>query len=115
MLNRYHYKIRSQSDIIHYFPLQIAFYRLHQFIPSVYESCTTAIFKDARTETMRPVTTATRAFCEMMDRAERPSVEEFMKALQNCTKLHAKLAGEASMGTHSQEKVYFSSKFSKAL
>jgi len=67
---------------------------------ATYESCSTAAFKHGRTETIRSATTATANACRLFHRptSSRPSNDELLSALLECTAKHNQLTKEAAMG-----------------
>jgi len=66
---------------------------------ATYESCSTAAFKHGRTETMRPCTTKTKAFCEAISStSSRVSHAELRALISQCSDAHNQLTREAAMG-----------------
>lgn len=47
--------------------LQLAYYRLHKRVVLTYESATTRLYYNGRTETIRPVSSYSVAFVKAMD------------------------------------------------
>ena len=79
----------------------MAFFKQHGSTPPTYESCSTAIFKYGRTETLRSATMETKRFCELLESKIQPSKQDLRKALSDCSNVHVKLAAEATMGKQS--------------
>lgn len=79
---------------------QMTFYKMHGKSVPTYESCSTAIYKHGRTETIRPATMATKAACEMFGKTTGtlPSSSELQAAVKECSKVHTELTKNAAMG-----------------
>ncbi|EDV39860.2 LOW QUALITY PROTEIN: uncharacterized protein Dana_GF24256 [Drosophila ananassae] len=79
---------------------QLAYRQAFNGYVGTYESCSTSAFRHGRTETMRPCTTATQAFCEAVLQPERskPSAGELRAMIDQCSKVHGQLTKEAAMG-----------------
>jgi len=80
---------------------QMAYYKLTGGkTAATYESCSTAAFKHGRTEVIRSATTATANACRLFHQpsSSRPSRDELMSALMDCTSIHNQLMKEAAMG-----------------
>lgn len=77
---------------------QVAYYKLTGKYVGTYESCSTAAFKHGRTETMRPCTMATKAFCEMLHKSKVSDGASLKMLLSDCSKVHGNLLKEAAMG-----------------
>jgi len=60
----YFKKNKVSPDSMFQLAFQMAYYRLFNKTTTTYESCSTAAFKNGRTETVRPCTSLTKAFCE---------------------------------------------------
>ena len=76
---------------------QIAYFKLYgKFVPT-YESCSTAIFKHGRTETMRPCTEETAALTKAMTSGSTGS-KEILSLLQAASKKHFELTKLAAQG-----------------
>lgn len=89
---------RLSPDSIMQLGLQLAFYKQHgKYVPT-YESCSTAAFRHGRTETIRPCTTATKAFCDAISSKQRPGNGELRAMIDVCSKVHGNLTKEAAMG-----------------
>nr|CAB3233592.1 carnitine O-palmitoyltransferase 1, liver isoform [Phallusia mammillata] len=60
-------KLRVSPDGYMQMALQLTFYRLHKKTPKTYETAATRLFKNARTETIRPVSEHSVAFTKAFD------------------------------------------------
>lgn len=90
-------KYKVSPDCIMQLGFQAAYYLLHGKFVGTYESCSTSAFKHGRTETMRPCTIHTKAFCEKLH-SKQASKEELRALLQTCSSNHSELVKEAAMG-----------------
>lgn len=74
---------------------QLAYRRMYGRLPKTYEAAATVAFRLGRTETIRPVTRASRAYVEAM---ENPSASpaERIAAARAAFETHGRLGGEAS-------------------
>ncbi|XP_042907530.1 carnitine O-palmitoyltransferase 2, mitochondrial isoform X2 [Parasteatoda tepidariorum] len=86
---------KLSPDSIVQLGLQMAFYKLHGKFVATYESCSTSAFKHGRTETVRPLTTATRKCVEEFHKRNTTDLKGLMV---ECTKVHNQLTKEAAMG-----------------
>ncbi|XP_075974466.1 carnitine palmitoyltransferase 2 [Anticarsia gemmatalis] len=81
--------------------MQLAFQAAHHLLKGsfvgTYESCSTSAFKHGRTETMRPCTEQTKAFCEGLH-SGKTSTEELRAVMQQCSLYHSELIKQAAMG-----------------
>uniref|UniRef100_A0A182MZ77 Choline/carnitine acyltransferase domain-containing protein n=1 Tax=Anopheles dirus TaxID=7168 RepID=A0A182MZ77_9DIPT len=94
-------KQRISPDSVMQLGFQLAYYKQHGSFVATYESCSTAAFRHGRTETMRPCTLATRAFCEAVERRAGPngkSAAELRAMMDQCSTVHGQLTKEAAMG-----------------
>lgn len=92
-------KQRISPDSVMQLGFQLAFYKQHGKFVATYESCSTAAFRHGRTETMRPCTTATKEFCEAIERKQnKPSNGELRTMMDTCSTVHGQLTKEAAMG-----------------
>lgn len=93
-------EFRLSPDSVMQLGFQLAFFKQTGGFGSTYESCSTAAFRHGRTETIRPCTVATRAFCEAISRpaAQRPSKAELRAMIDACSRTHGQLTKEAAMG-----------------
>ena len=89
---------RVSPDSVMQLGFQLAYSKLTGQYVGTYESCSTAAFKHGRTETMRPLTSATKEFCETVKASERPNIQTLKKMLQSCSEIHGNLIKEAAMG-----------------
>ena len=76
--------------------IQMAYYKLHQRFVSTYESCSTAVYKHGRTETIRPVTNETKEFIETFHKSNDESLKKDL--LKKAADKHQKLIIEAAKG-----------------
>ena len=67
-----------------------------QFAPT-YESCSTAIFRHGRTETVRPLTKDMKACAEAFFEGGKSNAE-LMEMLQTCSKTHMDMTKNAAQG-----------------
>ena len=77
--------------------LQLAYWRLNRESAATYESCSTSAFRRGRTETVRPLTMATKHACQLFDQPD-VSPADLYSAMNECTKVHNQLTKEAAMG-----------------
>uniref|UniRef100_A0A182RSJ5 Choline/carnitine acyltransferase domain-containing protein n=1 Tax=Anopheles funestus TaxID=62324 RepID=A0A182RSJ5_ANOFN len=94
-------KQRISPDSVMQLGFQLAYYKQHGNFVATYESCSTAAFRHGRTETMRPCTLATKAFCEEMERREGPKKKgaaELRDMMNECSTVHGQLTRDAAMG-----------------
>lgn len=85
-------------DSIMQLGFQLAFWKQYNRYVPTYESCSTAAFRHGRTETIRPCTVATKAFCDAITSASPPSTTELRAMIDDCSKVHGALTKEAAMG-----------------
>ncbi|CAH0702329.1 unnamed protein product [Spodoptera exigua] len=90
-------KFKVSPDCIMQLSFQAAHHLLKGSFVGTYESCSTSAFKHGRTETMRPCTVKTKAFCEILHSNNR-SDDDLRSKLTECSKLHLELVKEAAMG-----------------
>ncbi|XP_041988036.1 carnitine O-palmitoyltransferase 2, mitochondrial [Aricia agestis] len=88
-------KFKVSGDCIMQLGFQAAYHLLYGKYVGTYESCSTSAFKHGRTETMRPCTDKTKAFC---DGLHTKSKAELRALMQECTTYHSMLVKEAAMG-----------------
>uniref|UniRef100_A0A182JUM5 Choline/carnitine acyltransferase domain-containing protein n=1 Tax=Anopheles christyi TaxID=43041 RepID=A0A182JUM5_9DIPT len=94
-------KQRISPDSVMQLGFQLAYYKQHGKFVGTYESCSTAAFRHGRTETMRPCTVATKAFCEEVERRDggkKKSMAELRALMNQCSTVHGQLTKEAAMG-----------------
>ncbi|EDV25450.1 uncharacterized protein TRIADDRAFT_23733 [Trichoplax adhaerens] len=77
--------------------LQLTYYRLSRQFCLTYESSMTRLYREGRTETVRPVTTLSTEFVHTMCDKKKSSAEK-RQALRNACENHAMLAKEAMLG-----------------
>jgi len=73
---------------------QLAYYRLHNHLPSVYETVVTTLFRDGRTEAGRSVTQESSDFVSRFD-SESTSIGEKLNILRNACLSHTQRISEA--------------------
>ena len=89
-------------DSIMQLAIQVANHRINGSFSSTYESCSTAIFRHGRTETIRPATMETRAFCEAIHGRVKPSDQDLFTMLKDCSRKHSELTLSAAKGRFSK-------------
>ncbi|KAM8709797.1 hypothetical protein ACLKA7_016577 [Drosophila subpalustris] len=87
-------------DSIMQLSFQLAYRQAFQRYVGTYESCSTSAFRHGRTETMRPCTMATKAFCEavLQPSQRQPSAGELRAMIDKCSSVHGQLTKDAAMG-----------------
>lgn len=90
-------KYKVSPDCIMQLGFQAAHHLLKGSFVGTYESCSTSAFKHGRTETMRPCTERTKAFCEALH-SNKSSKEELRSMIQECSAYHSELVKQAAMG-----------------
>ncbi|CAG9578903.1 unnamed protein product [Danaus chrysippus] len=90
-------KFKVSPDCIMQLGFQAAYHLLHGKYVGTYESCSTSAFKHGRTETMRPCTDKTKAFCDLLH-SKKASDQELRALMQECSLYHSNLTKEAAMG-----------------
>ncbi|KAH8302854.1 hypothetical protein KR044_011331 [Drosophila immigrans] len=87
-------------DSIMQLSFQLAYRQAFQRYVGTYESCSTSAFKHGRTETMRPCTMATKAFCDavLQPAQKQPSAGELRAMIDKCSSVHGQLTKDAAMG-----------------
>lgn len=78
----------------------MAYYRQTGKTVATYESCSTSAFKHGRTETVRPATMLTKAFCEAFSRSPRPAASELRTMMKKCSEAHNQLVREGATGEY---------------
>jgi carnitine O-palmitoyltransferase 2 len=76
--------------------IQMAYYKLHHRFVATYESCSTAVYKHGRTETIRPVTDETKKFIETLSKSTDEKLKKDL--LQKASEKHQQLIKEATTG-----------------
>lgn len=89
---------RLSPDSIMQLGFQLGYYKQTQQFTATYESCSTAAFRHGRTETIRPCTMQTKAFCDAIVDAKGRSTTEMRALIDECSKKHGQLTKEAAMG-----------------
>ena len=89
-------KVALSPDAIMQLAIQMAYYKLYQRFVSAYESCSTAIYKHGRTETIRPVTNETKHFIETATKSSDNQLKRDL--LKKCSDKHQQLIKEAATG-----------------
>ena len=101
-------KSSLSPDAIMQLAIQMAYYKLkHRFV-STYESCSTAVYKHGRTETIRPVTTETKTFIEMLSKSTDEQTKNVL--LKKVSEKHQQLIREAATG-HGFDRHLFALKY----
>ncbi|XP_063531273.1 carnitine O-palmitoyltransferase 2, mitochondrial [Cydia strobilella] len=90
-------KYKVSPDCVMQLSFQAAYHLLRGKFVGTYESCSTSAFKHGRTETMRPCTEKTKAFCEALH-LNKTSQGELSAMMQECSKYHSELVKDAAMG-----------------
>lgn len=91
-------KYKVSPDSIMQLSFQLGYYKQYRKFVGTYESCSTSAFRHGRTETMRPNTNETKAFCEAIESKNRPSNKELRAMIDSCSTKHNQLTKEAAMG-----------------
>ncbi|XP_054722651.1 carnitine O-palmitoyltransferase 2, mitochondrial-like [Uloborus diversus] len=89
---------KLSPDSVAQLGLQMAYYKINGNFVATYESCSTSAFKHGRTETVRPVTKATKRCVEEFHKSNPATSAEMRALLKECTKVHNQLTKEAAMG-----------------
>ena len=89
-------KAKVGPDAVMQTAFQIAHHKVHGRFAAAYESCSTAIFRHGRTETMRPLTSDQRACVEGFVEG-RPDTE-LLNLLQKCSQSHMDMTKKAAQG-----------------
>eukprot|EP00667_Euglena_gracilis_P003455 EG_transcript_3467 len=90
-------KVGARADPFMQLAIQLAYWRLHRAVESVYESCSTSAFKHGRTECIRGATPESAAFVRAMDDAAVSAAEKAAMVHKALAK-HAQLSKDAKMG-----------------
>ncbi|XP_028034037.1 carnitine O-palmitoyltransferase 2, mitochondrial [Bombyx mandarina] len=90
-------KFKVSPDCIMQLAFQAAYHLIKGKFVGTYESCSTSAFKHGRTETMRPCTEKTKAFCEALN-VHKKSKDELRVAMGECSAYHSELVKQAAMG-----------------
>lgn len=90
---------KVSPDAIMQLGFQLAYLKQNGEYVGAYESCSTAAFRHGRTETVRPVTTLTKAFCDAIElRSASADKKELRQLIEQCSVKHGELIKEAAMG-----------------
>jgi carnitine O-palmitoyltransferase 2 len=89
-------KSALSPDAIMQLGLQMAYYKMHQKFVATYESCSTAVYKHGRTETIRPVTNETKNFIESLSKSNDNQLKKDL--LKKASEKHQQLIKEAATG-----------------
>lgn len=90
---------KVSPDSVMQLGIQLAYFQQNGEYVGTYESCSTAAFRHGRTETIRPCTMDTKAFCDAISgKAEIISRTYLREMVQRCSETHGKLIKEAAMG-----------------
>ena len=89
-------KSALSADAIMQLGIQMAYYKMHHRFVSAYESCSTAVYKHGRTETIRPVTSETKLFIETLNKSTDKNLKRDL--LKKCSDKHQQLIKEAATG-----------------
>ncbi|XP_022113656.1 carnitine O-palmitoyltransferase 2, mitochondrial [Pieris rapae] len=90
-------KFKVSADCIMQIGFQAAYHLLYGKYVGTYESCSTSAFKHGRTETMRPCTEKTKAFCDQLH-SNNYSKDSLRTLMTECSSYHSELVKEAAMG-----------------
>jgi carnitine O-palmitoyltransferase 2 len=88
-------KSALSPDAIMQLGIQMAYYKMYQRFVSTYESCSTAVYKHGRTETIRPVTNETKNFIELLKKSNNEQLKDLLK---KSSEKHQQLIKEAATG-----------------
>uniref|UniRef100_A0A7S1IQ46 Choline/carnitine acyltransferase domain-containing protein n=1 Tax=Eutreptiella gymnastica TaxID=73025 RepID=A0A7S1IQ46_9EUGL len=102
-------KIGGRPDPFMQLAIQLAYWRIHRVVDSVYESCSTSAFKHGRTECIRGATIESAAFVKAMDDAGL-SVAHKAGLLLKASDKHAQLSKDAKQGHGVDRHLYALSK-----
>ena len=89
-------KSALSPDAIMQIGIQMAYYKMHEKFVSTYESCSTAVYKHGRTETIRPVTHETKNFIESLKKSNDKQLKKDL--LKKSSEKHQQLIKEAATG-----------------
>jgi carnitine O-palmitoyltransferase 2 len=89
-------KSALSPDAIMQLGIQMAYYKMHHRFVSTYESCSTAVYKHGRTETIRPVTNETKNFIEILEKSSDEKLKKDL--LKKSSDKHQQLIKEAATG-----------------
>ncbi|CAF4590901.1 unnamed protein product [Rotaria sp. Silwood1] len=89
-------KSALSPDAIMQLGIQMSYYKLYHRFVSTYESCSTAVYKHGRTETIRPITNETKNFIETLTKSNDKKLKKAL--LKKCSEKHQQLIKEAATG-----------------
>lgn len=93
---------KVSPDAIMQLGFQLAYVKQHGCYVGTYESCSTAAFRHGRTETVRPCTMDTKAFCDSIVRSTSTATAlnktQQRDLIVKCSETHGRLIKEAAMG-----------------
>ncbi|CAF4393189.1 unnamed protein product [Rotaria sp. Silwood2] len=89
-------KSALSPDAIMQLGIQMSYYKMHHRFVSTYESCSTAVYKHGRTETIRPVTNETKHFIETLTKSNDENLKKTL--LKKSSDKHQQLIKEAATG-----------------
>jgi carnitine O-palmitoyltransferase 2 len=89
-------KYSLSPDAIMQLAIQMAYHKLHLKFVSTYESCSTAVYKHGRTETIRPVTNETKNFIESLYKSNDEQLKKDL--LKKASEKHQLLIKDAATG-----------------
>lgn len=101
-------KSALSPDAMMQLAIQMAYFKLHHRFVSAYESCSTAVYKHGRTETIRPVTKESKAFIESLSNSTDPLLKKDL--LKKSSDKHQQLIKEAATG-HGFDRHLFALKY----
>lgn len=92
-------KHKLYPDSVLQLGIQLAYFKQRGQFVGTYESCSTAAFRHGRTETIRPCTMATKAFCETVSTKQNTRDNAALrKMMADCSQAQIKLKTDAAMG-----------------
>ena len=90
-------KAKVGPDALMQLAFQISHLNMKGTFAPTYESCSTAIFKHGRTETVRPLTKEMKLCAEAFHKGQS-SKTELIDLLQQCSKVHMEMTKNAAQG-----------------
>lgn len=93
-------KYNISPDSLMQSAIQVAYFKVFGKFVATYESASTSAFKYGRTETIRPVTMATKLLSEYLSkvRVNEENSNEVVSLMKDCSKIHNQLVKEGAMG-----------------
>ncbi|XP_033644722.1 carnitine O-palmitoyltransferase 2, mitochondrial-like [Asterias rubens] len=89
---------RLSPDAVAQLAMQIAYSRITGHTAATYESCSTALYKHGRTETIRSATSETKRCAEAFNGNTSVSLAEKVSLLKACSDKHRQLSAQATAG-----------------